>query len=541
MHVHGSEPMTAAPQAHVHPDSTAPTHPGGGEPGAVHVHSAPAGRGHDHAAGTPSSSLVLILLLLTLAIAAGLMLFARRSLAHSAPPANPSGKNLLDLPVAGKFLRSRYYRILLIAPTMLVFAFVVVAGLAGEQTTDNPAILLTWILWWPAVIFTFFLVGRIWCFACPFGYLGDVAQKIFSFHWKVPPVLRNMWWRLGLFLGVTWATTLWALDRWPRGTAGLALVETLGAIVLGVLFQKRAFCRYLCPVGGVFGLYAMTAPMRIGVKDTNTCIQACPEKNCYQACNWFQFPPAVDRNAECTLCMECVRVCPHDNITLRTQPIGADLGQFQSHRKSLDEASTITVVLGVAVLQTLVMLNGWGDWESKMAGWLHIATGPLLYTIIFAGVGIVAPALLLLLVFYFSRSQGETRSDFFHTLRTYAYCLLPLGLALHGAHNCHHLFAEGGVMWSGLKRSVAHYSGWTSLGSGPDTAVSANPDGLFVLQWVALMAGLYLAFRVGVAIARRDGGPSERAFRTLAPTLLFATAFTVLNLAILSAAMGHRH
>jgi polyferredoxin len=534
--------------SHAHPESgktdegqMAPmphTHPADGEMEEGHMHAA-MGAAHVHAAGTPASSLVLALLLSTLALAAGLMLFARRALRRGAPPANPPGMDLLKLPVVGKFLRSRYYSALLIAPTMLVFALIVLAGLLGDQSTDNPAVLLTWILWWPAVVFTFFLVGRIWCFACPFGYLGDVAQKIFSLQWKVPRILRNMWWRMALFLGITWATTLWALDRQPRGTVWLALGETIGAMVLGVIFQKRAFCRYLCPVGGVFGLYSMTAPMRIGAKDPKVCIQACPQKNCYQACAWFQYPPALDRNAECTLCMECARVCPHDNIALRTQPIGADLAQFQPRRNSLDEATTIAAVLGVAVLQTLVMLNGWGNWESKIASWLHIGAGRLLYTIIFVGVGVVAPALLMLLVLYWSRPRQQARGDFFRTVRAYAYCFLPLGLALHGAHNCHHLFAEGGAMWSGLKRAVAQYCGWTSLSSGQELGGSSNPNSLFFLQWVVLMAGLYLAFRVGVAVVRRHGPPAT--FRTLTPILLFATAFTVMNLVILSAAMGHRH
>jgi hypothetical protein len=316
---------------------------------------------------------------------------------------------------------------------------------------------------------------------------------------------------------------------------------TLGAVALAVIFEKRVFCRYVCPVGGIFGLYSMTAPVRLTVKDRKICQQECSHKNCYQACTWFQFPPGMDRNAECSLCLACVRACPNDNIALHAQPFGSDLAQFRSHRKSLDEASAVAAVLGVALLQTMVMLNGWSDWEIRTGTWLHIAPGRLLYSIIFVSVGVVFPALLLSLVVYCSESRRKARSDFFPALRTYAYCFLPLGLALHAAHNFHHLFGEGGALWSGLKTAVAQYAGWTTLASDQDLAASVGPNTLFVLQWSALMAGLYLAFRVGIALARRNGWPPERAFRAMAPILLFATAYTVLNLVILSASMGHRH
>ena len=515
------------------------------------------GHEHHHHNPGPPASLVRFLLIATLAMAAGLVLYVRRSLGRSAPKPAPRGKNLLELPWIGKFLRSRAFLVLLIAPTLLVFLFIVLAGFYGEQNTGNPAVLLTWILWWPAVIFTFFLVGRIWCVACPFGFLGDLAQKIFSLRWKIPGIFKNMWWRLGLFLTLTWVSTLWALDRWPRGTAWLALGITLGAIALGLVFQKRAFCRYVCPVGGVFGLYSMTAPLRISVKDPKTCQQECSEKNCYSACAWFQFPSTLDRNAECSLCMDCVRACPHDNIALRTQSFGADLSGFQPHRKSLDEASAIAAVLGVAFLQTVVMLNAWPEWETKIGSWLHLAPGRLLYTIIFLGVGVIAPALLLALVSYFSRARGKWHSGLpftklLGTLRTYAYCFLPLGLALHAAHNFHHLFGEGSAMWSGLRNAVAQYTGWAGLAAGESVGDPPGPSTLFVLQWVALMAGLCLAVRVAISLVRRTGpqlegsGPeadlsSLQAFRTVLPILLFATAYTVLNLLVLSAAMGHRH
>jgi polyferredoxin len=448
---------------------------------------------------------------------------------------------LLDRPIIGKILRSRLSLTLLIVPTMAIFSFIVIAGLLGEQNTSNPAVLLTWILWWPAVIFTFFILGRVWCAICPFGYLGDVAQKIFSFQLKVPAFMRNMWWRLFFFLALTWATTLWALDRWPLGTAWLALGETLGAIALAVVFEKRAFCRFVCPVGGVFGLYAMAAPTHMGVKDSKVCHQDCPEKNCYKACAWFQYPPTVERNTECTLCMECVRACPHDNLTLQAQPFGADLTRPTTHRKSVDEATAIVVILGVALVQTIVMLNGWAAWQARLGHLLNIPPGRLLFTISYVAVGVIAPVLLVSLVIYLTSGSGNSQGGFRSAFRTYALAFLPLGLALHAAHNFHHLFGEGSAMWIGLKRSLAEIAGWTLTAAGTEAGWAPSPNTLFILQWFALLGGLFLAFRVGVSLVRRNSASPQQAFRAAVPILLFATAFTILNLVVLSSAMGHRH
>ena len=539
-HVHRYK--AAAPHEHpAAPDTTAVP----AEPTATPIH-AEGAAAHDHGTPVPDAPLVRALLWFTLAMATGLILYARRLLQPNfvaiVPPGRNqlAGRNLLDWPVIGKLLRWRHFPTLLIAPTMIIFLFIVLVGLFGEQTTGNPAILLTWILWWPAVIFTFLLLGRIWCTACPFGYTGDLVQKIFSFRLRPPRIFKNMWWRLGLFLALTWATTLWALDRWPWGTAWLGLGLTLGAVGLAVLYEKRTFCRYVCPLGGIFGLYSMTAPVRIGVKDQQTCQQDCSHKDCYQACAWFEFAAVLNRNAECNLCLDCVRACPHDNLILQTQGPATDLALFDPHRKSLDEGSTVAAVLGVALLQTVVMLNAWKGWEARIGSFLHIPPGPVLYTLIFVTFGLAVPALLVALVSYLGWRQGELRGNLFHAFRTYAYAFLPLGLGLHAAHNFHHLFGEGGAMWMGLKKSLAQYTGWGSLAT-TDAAASLGPNTLFVLQWLALVGGLYLAFRVAVAVARRNTSPALSAFRAALPILLFALAYTALNILILSAPMAHRH
>jgi polyferredoxin len=89
------------------------------------------------------------------------------------------------------------------------------------------------------------------------------------------------------------------------GTGGAVTIAVLVALSV---FVKNAWCRYLCPYGGLLGLVALVSPTRIR-RNPDACIDCA---KCAKAC------PAslpVDRllsvkSAECTGCLECVAACP---------------------------------------------------------------------------------------------------------------------------------------------------------------------------------------------------------------------------------------
>jgi len=41
-----------------------------------------------------------------------------------------------------------------------------------------------WVIWWSLLIISLALAGRIWCFMCPFGAIGDWVQRR-TFYKKV--------------------------------------------------------------------------------------------------------------------------------------------------------------------------------------------------------------------------------------------------------------------------------------------------------------------------------------------------------------------
>ena len=124
------------------------------------------------------------------------------------------------------------------------------------------------------------------------------------------------------------------------GKTQLVAAMLFAAIGLSTVFERREFCRYLCPVGGFIGLYSQTAPIELRLKDKQVCV-TCEGKPCYNGsqagygCPWDVFPGGLTKNTYCGLCMECIRTCPHDNIAVNLRPFSADLAKPSTR---MDEA-----------------------------------------------------------------------------------------------------------------------------------------------------------------------------------------------------------
>ncbi len=89
---------------------------------------------------------------------------------------------------------------------------------------------------------------------------------------------------------------------------GTTATVVMGVLVLGSVFVKNLWCRYLCPYGALLGLVALASPARIR-RDPDACIDCA---KCAKVCP-SRLP--VDRRVtvqspECTACLECVTICP---------------------------------------------------------------------------------------------------------------------------------------------------------------------------------------------------------------------------------------
>lgn len=191
----------------------------------------------------------------------------------------------------------------------------------------------------PAALFLFLafvgmslVLKRAFCsWLCPVGTFSEVLWKlgrsIFRANPRVPRwldlALRSLKYILLVFFAIFILTmSAAALDEFMGSSYGLMVdvrmmnffrymslsaALVIGGLVLGSIFIRNLWCRYLCPYGALLGLVSLVSPVKIR-RDTEACVDC---GKCAKSC-----PAALPvdklvqvRSAECTACFECIAAC----------------------------------------------------------------------------------------------------------------------------------------------------------------------------------------------------------------------------------------
>lgn len=178
------------------------------------------------------------------------------------------------------------------------------------------------------------IFGRAFCgWICPMGFIQDIIS-FRKFRKWLPVRFRLIKYILlvgGLLMPIL---SGWTFLGWfspiPLFTQSLSpffgrayfihsgIVIFIFSVFFTILSERRAWCRYVCPLGALLSLPAASKLIKI-LLDKNKCIKC---KKCDDFCTMgicdITNQPELRWENECILCMACRDICPVNAISLNT-------------------------------------------------------------------------------------------------------------------------------------------------------------------------------------------------------------------------------
>ncbi|WP_416668665.1 sigma 54-interacting transcriptional regulator [Egbenema bharatensis] len=293
---------------------------------------------------------------------------------------------LTHVPGLRQVLLSRWYPEGIWAVMMAVFVPITILGFIGPQDRGSSVTLnLFWAWWWPGYLFLFAFVGRLWCAVCPFMITAEGLRRLSLWLWprrQLPwnPQWLNRWGAWILFAGFVaiylWEK-LWDLPHHAYLSAWLLLTITAGAVIFSLIYERRLWCRYLCPIGGMNGLFAKLSMIELR-STQQVCGSQCQTFGCYkgsaatpitfadalptegqasEGCPLYSHPAQLQDNRDCMLCMTCLKTCPNRSAQLNLRFPASDL--LDNHRGFWAEVALLLLLFGGVFMHHADKILGW--------------------------------------------------------------------------------------------------------------------------------------------------------------------------------------
>ncbi len=186
-------------------------------------------------------------------------------------------------------------------------------------------------------IFYLFMGGRTFCsWICPYHFIAEWGEKLHNYLVKKKKVkehvynryLRYVFWTGFLLLAFITQQLVFE-DLNPVGILsramiygpGIILLWILALIIFEVVYSKRFWCRYICPVGTTWSIVGNVSPFAVKF-DYDKCAHCL---DCQKVCLvphelWFvEKGKATQKHhyagSDCTRCGLCIDACPGNALS----------------------------------------------------------------------------------------------------------------------------------------------------------------------------------------------------------------------------------
>ena len=476
-------------------------------------------------------------------------------------PAARKRFDLLRVPWIGGLLRSRYGRMSLQAVTLLISAMVIAHGFLGHPMGSmNLAGVVPWNYARVFGVAALILFGNLFCMACPFMLPRELGHRLGLATHAWPLWLRNKWLALGLVVLFFWSYEQFALWDAPLRTAWLLVGYFAAAFLVDTFFRGASFCKYVCPIGQFNFVSSLFSPAELTVRSQGVCA-SCETRDCIRGnekqrgCELDLFLPQKVGNLDCTLCMDCVKACPHDNVAIYAmspmREVSRDPVRSSIRRLSLrpDLAMMILTITLAAFLNAAAMIEPGSSLITRIAkyvapSWQAVASvsGTILLILAFAATVWLAIITMRSQLHPDAKSEWSQRQVFCRFVLT----LMPLSLGMWTAHLLFHFlttwqsavplfhqFIADSAATFGIH--TAANADWLQVGG-----AAASQASMLALQLFFLDAGLLLSLYAAWRVATQYQSSSARALKMLSPWLAGVTALYVFGFWILLQPMQMR-
>jgi hypothetical protein len=404
-----------------------------------------------------------------------------------------------------------------------------------QDYENNLGMVITWLVWFPILPISAFLIGRIWCGVCPIAGIGELVAKVKRFNLPVPKFLKRLdfWVVIFSFLVLDYLEEYLDMAGTPYAT-GLLLVSiiTISALFC-VLFERKAFCRYVCPLAGFLGTYSMMSPVEVR-GNRKICQTQCGQHLCYkgtekaEGCPMFSYPAALNQNAECMMCLNCLRNCDQRGVQINLRPPLQEL--WRQHQPVLSLSLFGVMLVGLLAHHQFMEGTYWKVMKKTM-----VYTEMSVYTLLF-----IASLLLAVLAFAVmaTLSAAASQEKISENMARFGLAFIPLALAGHLAHVGHEVIGEGIYeIMAYLSMVYDYFSLDVPIGSQVPKIEPFIHSSINTLIKVTIILLGFLGSLVSlVMIARRRS--SERVFARLLPHLLLLVGFFIFYIYIFTAPTG---